>query len=179
MTVVGGVSVQAAVFTGSLGLTLSSTEAQAMVSAFAANPSALRTALQDGIANGLGISASMVQVTGVTLGTRRRLEERRLTDATVDVAYVITVPANSGTTLTTASITGAQTQLKDGINSAMSAASLPYTVSALTAPAPTETTTTVVGPTLPSTQTADFAHKIPASHMAIIVGLGAVAFFAH
>lgn len=120
---------------------MSSADATAMVSAFASDPN-VRTALEDGIATGLGISASMVSVTGVTAG--RRLAERRLQDTgSVQVNYVITVPEGSGQTLTAADITGGQTALKDGINTALDTASLSYTVTELSAPAPVMSTTTI------------------------------------
>merc|ERR1711988_1630559 len=113
-------------------------DATAMIAAFETDAS-VRTALQNGIATGLGIDSSMVVVTGVSRQAARRLTAG---SSVVQVDYTITIPSGSNTTLTTSSITGAETALKDGINSAMTAQSLPFAVTALAAPEPSLTTGT-------------------------------------
>merc|ERR1712159_687246 len=75
--------------TGSFDLSMSSTDAEAMVAAFASDAS-VRTSLQEGIASGLGIDSSMVVVTGVTVMSGRRLAAS--SSSGVQVAYTITVP---------------------------------------------------------------------------------------
>merc|ERR1712078_897642 len=97
----------------------------------------VRTALEHGIATGLSIDSSMVEVTGVSRQAARRLTAGSFV---VQVDYTITVPAGSSTTLAASDITGATTAIKDGINAAMTAASLTYAVTAVTAPAPTTET---------------------------------------
>merc|ERR1711988_579388 len=149
-------------------------DATAMIAAFETDAS-VRTALQNGIATGLGIDSSMVVVTGVSRQAARRLTAG---SSVVQVDYTITIPSGSSTTLTTSSITGAETALKDGINSAMTAQSLSYAVTALSAPEPRSTTGTMTTTTIAEAATSD-ALKAPASCVSIVAGLGAVALFVH
>merc|ERR1711937_864799 len=137
----------------------------------------VRTALQNGIATGLNIDSSMVVVTGVSAQTARRLTDA--TSSVVQVDYTITVPSGSSTTLTTSTFTGAQAALKDGINSAMTAQSLSYAVTALSAPEPTRTTVTLTTTTALAEAAASNALKAPASCVSIIAGLSAVVRLAH
>merc|ERR1712224_988808 len=129
----------ATVFAGSFRLTMSSAHATEMISAFQTDTS-VRTALQSGIATGLSIDSSMVEVTGVSRPAARRLTAG---SSVVQVDYTITVPSGSSTTLTASDITGAQTALKEGINDAMTAQSLSYVVTDLSAPEPRRTTVTL------------------------------------
>merc|ERR1712093_119188 len=165
----------ATVFTGSFGLTMSSADATAMISAFETDTS-VRTALQNGIATGLGIDSSMVEVTGVSRQAARRLTAGSFV---VQVDYRITVPSGSSTTLTASNITGAQTALKEGINTAMTAQSLSYAVTDLSAPEPTRTTVTLTTTTTITEAAASNALKAPASCVSIIAGLSAVVLLAH
>lgn len=133
----------------------------------------------------------MVEITGVTAGT---------SDGAVQVAYTITVPSGDSVTITAASISTSQEALKNGMNIAMQARSLAQRATALSAPAPMVANDVPVGsscetawralsqfeshteasedPVPPPSSDTGCAHTIPASHMAIIVGLGAVALFA-
>merc|ERR1719313_1267801 len=169
----------AKVFTGSVDLTMSATDATAVVAAGAST--SVRSALKSGVSSGLFIDTPMVEITGVTAGT---------SDGVVQVAYTITVPSGVSLTLTAESISTSQEALKNGMNGAMQVRSLVRTVTALSAPAPQVANDVSVGSSCEtawrslsqdheSHSEASVAHKIPASHMAIIVGLGAVAFFAH
>merc|ERR1712025_97749 len=166
----------ATVFTGNFGLTMTSADAEAMIVAFETDTS-VRTALQNGIATGLGIDSSMVVVTGVSAQASRRLQAGD--ESVVQVDYTITFPSGSSTTLSTSSITGAQTALKEGINNAMTAQSLSYTVAALSAPTPTRTTVTLTTTTINAPATTSIAHKVPASCVSLFAGLGAAALLAH
>jgi hypothetical protein len=82
---------------------MTSADAEAMIAAFETDTS-VRTALQNGIATGLGIDSSMVVVTGVSAQASRRLQAGD--ESVVQVDYTITVPSGSSTTLSTSSITG-------------------------------------------------------------------------
>merc|ERR1711988_732971 len=161
----------ATVFTGSFGLTMSSADAEAMIAAFETDAS-VRTALQNGIATGLRIDSSMVEVTSVSATTARRLTSA--TSSVVQVQYVITVPSGSSTTLTASNITGAQAAVKDGINSAMTAQSLNYAVTALTASEVSRTTVTLTTTTTIAEAATSNALKAPVSCVSIVAGLGAV-----
>merc|ERR1712216_597176 len=168
----------ATVFTGNFALTMSSADATAMIAAFETD-TAVRTALQNGIATGLSIDSSMVVVTGVSAQGSRRLAAGD--SSVVQVDCTITVPAGSSTTLTASDITGtgAQTALKDSINSAMTAQSLSYVVNELSAPTPTVTTVTLTTTTTTAAATTSIAYKVPASYVSIVAGLGAVALLVH
>jgi len=155
---------------------MSAEEATAMIAAFETDTS-VRTALQNGIASGLAINSSMVAVTGVSAQASRRLQAGD--ESVVQVDYTITVPSGSITTLSTSSITEAQTALKEGINNAMTAQSLSYTVTALSAPTPTRTTVTLTTTTTNAPGTTSIAHKVPASCVSLVAGLGAAALLAH
>jgi hypothetical protein len=165
----------ATVFAGRFGLTMSSAHATAMISAFETDTS-VRTALQNGIATGLSIDSSMVEVTGVSRQAARRLTAG---SSVVQVDYRITVPSGSSTTLTISNITDAQTALKEGINGAMTAQSLSYVVTDLSAPEPTRTTVTLTTTTAIAEAAASNALKAPASCVSIIAGLSAVVLLAH
>jgi len=154
---------------------MSAEEATAMIAAFETDTS-VRTALQNGIASGLAINSSMVAVTGVSAHTHRRLQAGTTSEVQVD--YTITVPSDSSTTLTAASITSAQTALKEGINTAMTAQSLSYTVTALEAPTPTRTVVTITTTTRAEDVTSN-GHNVPASFVSIAAGLGAIALLSH
>jgi len=146
-----------------------------MISAFQTDTS-VRTALENGIATGLSIDSSMVEVTGVSRQAARRLTAGSFV---VQVDYTITVPSGSSTTLTASDITGAQTALKEGINGAMTAQSLSYVVTDLSAPEPTRTTVTLTTTTAIAEAAASNALKAPASCVSIIAGLSAVVLLAH
>merc|ERR1719263_2430976 len=119
----------------------------------------------------------MVVVTGVSAQASRRLQAGD--ESVVQVDYTITVPSGSSTTLSTSSITGAQTALKEGINNAMTAQSLSYVVTDLSAPEPRRTTVTLTTTTAIAEAAASNALKAPASCVSIIAGLSAVVLLAH
>lgn len=160
------------VFTGSFELTMSSADALEIIATFSTN-NAVRTALQGGIASGLGIPSSMVEVTNVSTRTGRRLAAAT---SSVQVDYTITVPTGSSTTLAASDITGATTALKDSINAAMTAASLSYAVTAVTAPTPTAETGVTLSNNRTRISVTATAHRVPASCVLIVAGLALALF---